>query len=122
MQTVIQTPTFLADAKAAGLDDAELAEIAATIAVNPFVGDIIPGTGGARKVRFGGRGKGKSGGYRVITCYTAEDVPVFLLALVDKGQRADISQADRNALREILGTLADEYRAGVRRKLLKARK
>ena len=43
MQTVIQTPTFLADAKAAGLDDAELAEIAATIAANPLVGDIIPG-------------------------------------------------------------------------------
>jgi hypothetical protein len=116
MQTVIQTPTFLADAKAAGLDDSELAEIAATIAANPLIGDIIPGTGGARKVRFGGRGKGKSGGYRVITYYAAEDVPVFLLALVDKGQRADISQADRNALREILGTLADEYRKGVRSK------
>jgi hypothetical protein len=121
MQTVIQTPTFLADAKAAGLDDTELAEIAATIAANPLVGDIIPGTGGARKVRFGGKGKGKSGGYRVITYYAAEDVPVFLLALVDKGQRADISQADRNALREILGTLADEYREGVHRKLRQAR-
>ncbi|MGF9764412.1 type II toxin-antitoxin system RelE/ParE family toxin [Microvirga sp. 0TCS3.31] len=117
MQTVIQTPTFLADAKAEGLDDAELTEIAATIAANPLIGDIIPDTGGARKVRFGGRGKGKSGGYRVITYYAAEDVPVFLLALVDKGQRADISQADRNALREILGTLADEYRKGVRSKL-----
>jgi hypothetical protein len=121
MQTVIQTPTFLADAKAAGLDDTELAEIAATIAANPLVGDIIPGTGGARKVRFGGRGKGKSGGYRVITYYAAEDVRVFLLALVDKGQRADISQADRNALREILGSLADEYREGVQRKLRQAR-
>ncbi|MBD2750756.1 type II toxin-antitoxin system RelE/ParE family toxin [Microvirga sp. BT688] len=121
MQTVIQTPTFLADAKAAGLDDTELAEIAATIAANPLVGDIIPGTGGARKVRFAGKGKGKSGGYRVITYYAAEDVPVFLLALVDKGQRADISQADRNALREILGTLADEYREGVRRKLRQTR-
>jgi hypothetical protein len=121
MQTVIQTPTFLADAKAAGLDDSELAEIAATIAADPLIGDIIPGTGGARKVRFGGRGKGKSGAYRVITSYAAEDVPVFLLALVDKGQRADISQADRNALREILGTLADEYREGVRRKLRQTR-
>jgi hypothetical protein len=119
MQTVIQTPTFLADAKAAGLDDAELAEIAATIAANPFIGDIIPGTGGARKVRFGG--KGKSGGYRVITYYAAEDVPVFLLALVDKGQRADISQSDRNALREILGKLADEYREGVRRRVRASR-
>jgi putative transcriptional regulator len=46
---------------------------------------------------------------------------VFLLALVDKGQRVDISQADRNALRDILGTLADEYREGVRRKLRQAR-
>jgi hypothetical protein len=121
MQTVIQTPTFLADAKAAGLDDTELAEIAATIAADPLAGDLIPGTGGARKIRFGGKGKGKSGGYRVITYYAAEDVPVFLLALVDKGQRADISQADRNALREILGSLADEYREGVQRKLRQAR-
>jgi hypothetical protein len=53
MQAVIQTPTFLADAKAVGLDDTELAEIAATIAADPLVGDIISGTGGARKVRFG---------------------------------------------------------------------
>ncbi|EIM26690.1 hypothetical protein MicloDRAFT_00032400 [Microvirga lotononidis] len=53
---VIQTPTFLADAKAAALDDAELTEITATIAANPLIGDIIPGTGGARKVRFGGKG------------------------------------------------------------------
>ena len=114
MQTVIQTPTFLADAKAAGLDDAELTEIAATIAANPLVGDIIPGTGGARKVRFGGRGKGKSGGYRVITYYAAEDVPVFLLDVYSKGDRIDLSQAERNTLRRILGQLADAWRDGAR--------
>ncbi|TXM63973.1 type II toxin-antitoxin system RelE/ParE family toxin [Methylobacterium sp. WL120] len=113
MQTVIQTPTFLADAKAAGVMDDELSAIAVTIAADPQAGDVIPGTGGARKVRIGGKGKGKSGGYRIITFYAAEDVPVFLLALVSKGQRADISQADRNALRTILGTLADAYREGV---------
>ncbi len=87
-----------------------------------MAGDLIPGTGGARKIRFGAKGKGKSGGYRVITYYAAEDVPVFLLALVSKAQRADISQADRNALRQILGTLADEYRAGIRAKVRRARK
>lgn len=113
MQTVIQTPTFLADAKAAGVMDDELSAIAVTIAADPQAGDVISGTGGARKVRIGGKGKGKSGGYRIITFYAAEDVPVFLLALVSKGQRADISQADRNALRTILGTLADAYREGV---------
>ena len=93
MQTVIQTPTFLADAKAAGLDDSELAEMAATIAANPLIGDIIPGTGSGRKARFGG--KGKSGGYRVITYYACRGRPCVPLALVDKGQRADISQPTR---------------------------
>ena len=113
MQTVIQTPTFLADAKAAGVADDELAVIVAAIAADPRAGDVIPGTGGARKVRFAASGRGKSGGYRVITFYAAEDVPVFLLALVSKGQRADISQADRNALRAILAALADDYREGL---------
>src|SRR5438874_2338019 len=117
MQTVIQTPTFLADAKAAGVTDDELSAISATIAADPQAGDVIPSTGGARKVRIGGKGKGKSGGYRIITFYAAGDVPVFLLALVSKGQRADISQADRNALRTILGTLADAYREGVAEKV-----
>jgi hypothetical protein len=62
-----------------------------------------------------GRGKGKSGGYRVITYFAAADVPVVLLALVSKGQRADISQADRNALRAELSGFAADYRAGVKR-------
>ena len=44
-----------------------------------------PGTGGARKLRLAGRGKGKSGGYRVITYYAAEDVPVLMPAVIDKG-------------------------------------
>ena len=113
MQTVVQTPTFLADAKAAGVTDDELSAIVAMIAADPEAGYLIVGTGGARKVRIGGKGKGKSGGYRIITFYAAADVPVFILALVSKGQRADISQADRNALRVILATLADAYREGV---------
>lgn len=74
----------------------------------------MPGTGGARKRRIAGRGKGKRGGYRVITYYGGEDVPVFLLLLLSKGERADLSQAERNELRSILSTLADDYRAGVR--------
>ena len=122
VHTVIQTPTFLADAEGACLDDDELSEIVTAIAADPMAGDVIPGTGGARKIRFGRKGRGKSGGYRVITYFAARDVPVFLLALVDKGQRADISQADRNALRHILGSLADEYRASVRRTIRRARK
>jgi hypothetical protein len=117
MHAVVQTSTFLADGKAAGLNDSELADIAALIARDPKAGEIIVGTGGARKVRIPGKGKGKSGGYRIIAFYAADDVPVFLLKLVSKGRRADISQAERNELRKILATLGDDYRKGVSKKL-----
>jgi hypothetical protein len=65
-------------------------------------------------VRFAGRGKGKSGGYRVITFYSGRDVPVFLLNVFAKGDRVDLSQAERNELRKALAGLADDYRRGVR--------
>ena len=79
---------------------------------------MMSGTGGARKVRIAGRGKGKSGGYRVVTYYATEDVPVLLLALIDKGERANLSRVERNELRQTLSGYADDYRqfASVTRK------
>jgi hypothetical protein len=70
----------------------------------------MPGTGGARKVRFGGRGKGKSGGYRVITFYGGSDIPLFLLDIYGKGSRANLSKADRNELRMVLTALPQAWR------------
>ena len=67
MQSVIETPSFLADAKDAGLTDSERIAIVDLIAADPTIGDEIVGSGGARMVRVGGRGKGKSGGYRVVS-------------------------------------------------------
>jgi hypothetical protein len=114
MQSVIHTPTFLADAKAAGVGEDELALIEAVIAADPLAGSPITGTGGARRLRFGGNGEGKSGGSRAITYFAAKDAPVFLLALAAKGQHAEIGQADRDALRKILGALAGDYRKDLR--------
>jgi hypothetical protein len=85
------------------------------LARNPRAGVEIPGTAGARKVRFARRGKGKSGGYRVITFYAGEDVPLFLLNVFAQGDKVDLSQAERNELRKELSGLADDYRPGVRR-------
>ena len=79
-----------------------------------LAGDDIPGTGGARKVRFAGRGKGKSGGYRVVTFYSGPDIPVFLLNVFAKGDRIDLTKAERNELREILSGIVATYREGVR--------
>ena len=96
--------------------------IVAAYADNPQQGELMRGTGGARKCRFPGRGKGKRGGYRVVSYYAADDVPVFLLALINKGERADLSKAEQNALREKLSGLAERYRAGVRRRLQQDRR
>ena len=112
MHTVVETPTYMAGAKRAGLTDDERAEIARIVAADPKAGDVMRGTGGARKLRVGGRGKGKSGGYRVITFYAAENVPVFLLDIYGKDEKDNLSQAERNALAALLAQIADTYRAG----------
>ena len=114
MQTVIETPGFLRDAKRAGLTEAERTAIVTHLAGRPDAGAEIPGSGGARKVRFAGRGRGKSGGYRVVTFYSGETVPVFLLNVFAKGERVDLSPAERNVLKAVLGDLAAEVAKGVR--------
>jgi mRNA-degrading endonuclease RelE of RelBE toxin-antitoxin system len=70
LHTVIETPSFLHDARALGLRENERLAIVTWVAANPSDGDSIEGTGGARKLRFAGKGRGKSGGYRVITFYS----------------------------------------------------
>jgi mRNA-degrading endonuclease RelE of RelBE toxin-antitoxin system len=72
MMTVIETPAFLDDLKKHGLNEEERRELINYLAAYPKSGDIIQGTGGVRKVRFAGKGKGKSGGYRVVYYYHDE--------------------------------------------------
>lgn len=110
MHTVVETPAYLADAKVAGITEAEREAVVEMVANRPRAGDEISGTGGARKIRVAGRGKGKSGGYRVITFYSGEDFPVFLLTAYSKGERANLSKAERNELKAILADIVREYR------------
>ena len=96
------------------MTELERLEIVLYLSENPDAGDLIVGTGGARKVRFPFRGKGKSGGVRVITFFAGADIPVFLLDVFSKGDRVDLSQSDRNQLSKILGNLAASYRKAKR--------
>jgi hypothetical protein len=114
---VIETPMFLRDVAQSGMSEEDHDRIVRQIAKSPLRGDIIPGTGGARKVRFAGRGKGKSGGYRVVTYFAGDDVPALLLVLINKGERADLSQAERNDLRKELQGFAADYRASAKARI-----
>jgi hypothetical protein len=70
------------------------------LAANPDAGEIIPGTGGCRKVRVAKEGGGKSGGYRVISYYTTLAQPVFLLTVISKGKQANLTDRQKNELRK----------------------
>ena len=87
MQSVIETNAYLAAAKDAGMSAEEQQMVVDLIAANPEVGEIMPGCGGARKLRVARPGGGKSGGYRVITYYAGIDVPTFLLTAFGKTKR-----------------------------------
>jgi hypothetical protein len=104
MHGVLFTPTFERHARDAGLDEDEIIAIASWLAENPLAGDLMQGAGGARKVRFAREGKGKSGGYRTIHYYGGDDVPLFLLALIDK----------RNELAKLLPRIGKAYRESVK--------
>jgi hypothetical protein len=108
VHTVVETPSYLTDARTAGLTDTEREAIVTMAANHPRIGGEIRGTGGAGKMRVAG--KGKSGGFRVITFYSGEDVPVFLITLYSKGEKANLSKAERNELRSILAEIVDNYR------------
>jgi hypothetical protein len=109
MQTVIGTPSYLADARRAGIGELERMAIVDAVALHPGAGEEIVGSGGARKIRFGGRGKGKSGGYRVISFYSGVGVPVFLLNVFAKGDRSNLNPSEVNALKGLLGRLTAAY-------------
>jgi hypothetical protein len=110
MQTVVETPAYLASAKDEGLDDEERLYIVTYLAARPEAGDIIAGSGGAKKIRFAGRGKGKSGGYRVVTFYAGKDIPLFLLDIYGKDTQANLSKATLNELRRVLTALPRIWR------------
>jgi hypothetical protein len=102
-------PTFLGDARSLGLTDGERLAIVTWIAANPQAGDVIEGTGGARKVRFAGKGKGKSGGYRVITFFSGADIPVFLLNIFAKNEKTDLAPKERRVLKSVLANIVRTY-------------
>ncbi len=97
------------------MNDEEREALIAYLAAKPDAGTVIKGTGGARKVRWAIGARGKSGGVRVVTFFSGRDVPLFLLTVFAKGERADLSAAERNELRVVLGSLIDAYKKGVRR-------
>ncbi len=108
MQTVAETVTYLHRAEKL-LTAAERMDVVSYLAAHPKAGDLIEGTGGVRKLRWARAGMGKSGGVRVIYYVHSEAMPLYLLTLFAKNERANLSKADRNELAGMVDMLVDHW-------------
>lgn len=82
------------------------------IARNPEAGDIVPGTGGVRKIRWARKGMGKRGGARVIYFYHHMDAPLYLIAAYAKAQQEDMSADEKKAITALVGELKKRHPTG----------
>ena len=106
---VVETPEFLSATRKLMSGD-ERALLVDYLAHNPTSGDLIPGTGGVRKLRWGLEGRGKRGGARVVYFYHDREVPIFALTAYAKNERADLSQQDRNDFRKLTALLVRTFK------------
>lgn len=111
MHTVVETPAFLSDARSLGLPDAERLAIVTRIAANPAAGDVIEGTGGARKVRFAGVAMKKrkpTAGQRMIA--SARQALAFAKGKEDHGCEVHVpDDIDVKAIREKISLSQGEF-------------
>lgn len=108
MQTLRHTVAFEKAAKV--LSEEELTAALETIARNPLSGDVIPGTGGVRKLRVAAGGRGKRGDARVIYFHFDDRHPIYLLYAYAKSRETNLSAAQRNALGKVVAMIKSEMR------------
>jgi hypothetical protein len=111
--TLIETPEFLAATRKL-LSATERDTLIDHLARNPDAGELIQGTGGVRKLRWGVEGRGKRGGARVVYFYHSRDIPLFALTAYAKNEKSDLSQGDRNDFRRLTKLLVETYRGAKR--------
>lgn len=108
MLTIAEVPEYIHRAEKL-LTEEERRDIVDYLAANPKAGDIMEGTGGVRKLRWGRQGRGKSGGVRVIYYVHSELMPLYLLTMFAKNERANLTKAERNELAGLVDILVSAW-------------
>jgi hypothetical protein len=104
MITIAEVPEYIRQAERL-LSASERQDVLIYLASHPKSGDLIEGTGGIRKLRWGKGGRGKSGGVRVIYYYHSELMPLYLITLFAKNEQDNLSKAERNDLAKLVDFL-----------------
>lgn len=109
-QVIVETPTYL-HAVEEFWDVNTQTEFKNFIAVNFMLGDIIPNTGGLRKIRWRGKNSGKRGGVRVIYYFYNENFPIYLLFAYPKNVQTDLTEHEKKLLRQLVSQLKNSFRS-----------
>ena len=96
MIAVAEIPIFTRQSEKL-FNEEERRELIAFLAANPEAGDVIPGTGGVRKVRFAASGRGKRGGARVIYFYFDDEMPLYALLVYGKAAKTDLTAQEKRS-------------------------
>jgi hypothetical protein len=99
---IIRTRRYQKDVKRLGLTEMEIRALEQEIASNPQIGDVVPGLGGIRKMRFGFGGRGKRGGGRAIYFLMVSDDAAFMLFAYAKNEQEDLTPDQRRAALAII--------------------
>jgi hypothetical protein len=87
------------------LPDDEYAELQRALAAAPNAGDMIPGSGGLRKLRWGAKGRGKRGGVRVVYFHIINRDQFYMLLIYGKNEQDDLSPDQLRALKRAVEAL-----------------
>lgn len=104
----IETPSFTKRWYALGFDEDDLAELQHYLIKNPDAGDKMVGTGGLKKIRYAFKGRGKSGSARVCHVDFASFEKNYLIQVFSKGEKSNLSDAEKNAVKILVQTLKKE--------------
>ena len=101
----IELTPFVKAWEAMNMDDSDLRRLESLILSNPEGGDIIQGSGGARKIRFQAQGKGKRGGARVIYVDFFRSERVYLITAYPKSEKSNLSPREIGIIKDIITDL-----------------
>lgn len=105
IRTFIELPPFRRYLDSLANGQEILKEIQEALLESPDTGDVIQGTGGLRKMRHAGKGKGKSGGYRVTYLHRPDVQKIYLIVVYAKNEQENLSAEERQALKQLVETL-----------------
>ena len=103
----VETSVFSKRWTELGLDDDDLLALQTHLIKRPTSGLVIPGTGGARKLRFALSNRGKSGGARIIYVDVLQDKQIHLLLCYSKSEQENLTAIQKRQLKFLIKTIKE---------------